>query len=61
MLALPRTKNRKSRHIPLNAIAMEALWILRQRHAEQSADSPPGVPERTAGSYEVTAIGLSQH
>ena len=34
------SKNGKSRHTPLNAIAMEVLWILRQRHAEQSADSP---------------------
>lgn len=39
-LFLPKTKNGKSRHLPLNAVAMEALRILKQRHDELNPDSP---------------------
>jgi site-specific recombinase XerD len=39
-LFLPKTKNGKPRHIPLNAVAMEALRILKQRHDDLSPHSP---------------------
>jgi site-specific recombinase XerD len=39
-LFLPKTKNGKSRHIPLNAVAMEALRVLKQRHDELNPDLP---------------------
>lgn len=39
-LFLPKTKNGKSRHIPLNAVALEALRILKQRHDGLKPNSP---------------------
>ena len=40
ILTLPRTKNGKSRYIPLNAVPMEALRILKEQHRRQSPHSP---------------------
>ena len=40
ILTLPRTKNGNPRHVPLNAVAMEALQTLKQQHEELNADSP---------------------
>ena len=40
ILTLPPTKNGKSRHISMNAVAMEALRILKEQNAQQSQDSP---------------------
>jgi integrase len=40
ILTLPRTKNGNPRHVPLNAVAMEALQTLKQQHEELNPDSP---------------------
>jgi len=40
ILALPRTKNGKLRHIPLNACAVDAVRILKERHSERNPYSP---------------------
>lgn len=40
ILTLERTTNGKLRHIPLNAVAIEALRILKQQHEEQNPDLP---------------------
>lgn len=40
VLTLPRTKNGKPRHVPLNAVAMQALRTLKQQHKELNPDSP---------------------
>ena len=40
ILTLPRTKNGKPRHISLNAVAIEALRTLKDRHEKQNPDSP---------------------
>jgi len=40
ILTLPRTKNGKPRHIPLNAVALGALRILKRQHEKQNAGSP---------------------
>jgi site-specific recombinase XerD len=40
ILTLPRTKNGKPRHIPLNAVALGALRTLEQQHKKTNPDSP---------------------
>ena len=39
VIVLPRTKNGSSRHLPLNAVAMQALEHLKKRRDEVSPDS----------------------
>jgi site-specific recombinase XerD len=40
ILTLPRTKNGKPRHVPLNAVAVEALRTLKEQHEALNPDSP---------------------